>query len=365
VRPRRLTVETPAAIIKQNVGRVAQPDRASDFRSLQAQPMLGVITYSLDTKKLEDAVGILDSELSALNSCIRVQIDANASWPVNIGQYVFLFTVAVIAILSNHRWVPLDVVVPSIAALFLVWFLVASPSTLRVFRAFIQLRRVQRDLGLDRVKWFVGWKEGGARMLRMAPFYLGILLVVSAFSKIQTGSWIRDAALIAGALCMGMSLRLVSSRALVPFERRVQETTILRSALLSKMTQATLSAENRTISLPEVEYKQIARIERALISLDRKQVVKQISTNRETSVCAVQQSVSVMRKTSALESTDRLRVQTRIDELSADPEPPDALRDSDGVSWVPVPQTSWAITYTLVGSPPRIVIHDLKSRGAG
>jgi len=31
VRPRRLTVETPAAIIKQNVGRVAQPDRASDF----------------------------------------------------------------------------------------------------------------------------------------------------------------------------------------------------------------------------------------------------------------------------------------------------------------------------------------------
>jgi hypothetical protein len=67
--------------------------------------MSSTAAYSLDAKKLEDAVGILDSELEALNSCIRVQRSANASWLMTVS-YVFLVAFAVIMMLSNHGSIP-------------------------------------------------------------------------------------------------------------------------------------------------------------------------------------------------------------------------------------------------------------------
>lgn len=320
--------------------------------------MLGTSTYSLDAKKVQDAVGILDSELESLNSCIRIQRNANSGWRIAIW-YAAIFAAAIIVMLMNHGWVSSYVAWLCIAASLLICSLVTLPSTVRTFRAFFQLRRSQRDLGLDRFKWFVGWREAGARMLRIAPFYLGIFLISFQY---DAGSWIGDARILAGAVCMGISLHLLTSRALRPFETRVKETEILRSALLRRQSLSTFSGENATISLPGVEYKEIARIERALISLDRRRAVKQISTNREASIWAVQRSTRAMAKISALESAVQLRVQTRVDELSMNPEPGDAVKDTGGVWCVPVPQTAWAIAYTLAGNPQRIMIHDLLER---
>jgi hypothetical protein len=148
-------------------------------------------------------------------------------------------------------------------------------------------------------------------------------------------------------------------RTLRPVEELLVTNDLLRSRLLGMQKNLEESREAKTVSIPEAEYKQIARIEQALISLDRKRTIEQRRKEPNKSMYAVQQSRTILKKKSALEPSIRLRIQTRIDELTTDPQPLDASLGSDSTWRLSVPGTSWQISYTLVGDPQFIMINDL------
>lgn len=321
--------------------------------------MTTTYTYALDAKKVEVAIGALDQELNSLNSYRQASRELTDGWRASMFYY-FIGAAAGIVLLINHGWLSGGLGALFVYGCLLVMLLLTSPALIRSVRNFRKLRRAQRDLGVDPVHWFVGWKEIKARLPWLLLFYLGLGLGFAAIAR-DVGAWLRDALGLLAALCIFLFQRIMLKRQLVPIETRIREANALREALVRGETSPDSTAAS-TISISDVDYKEIARIERALIERDRKQTVKDSLQSRAASVWPVRQSRSVTAKLLALEPAVQLRVQARIDELTMHPEPSDATKDTDDNHFVQVLQTDWTISYRLVRTPRCIMIRDLLER---
>jgi len=165
-----------------------------------------------------------------------------------------------------------------------------------------------------------------------------------------------DITAVGGLSLSTVGLHLLWRRTLIPVQRRVNETEVLRAALLSKEIEAERTG-NVTIS--EREYKHIARIERALVARERADALAQLSNTRAAVYWVVQQSATAIAATSSLPPETRLKVQSRIEDLSTSPEPADVRRESADVWSVVVPETDREIRYSVGSNPRRIIIHDV------
>ena len=309
-------------------------------------------------KRLEDAESILDAELEALESCAKISREVNSGWHI-ISGYIFWVGILVIGMLLNHAWISWDMATISFWAWFVVYFLSALPAVTRSVRTFLYLRRLQRNLGLHRIGWFVGWKEFGIRLSRMLPGYLGMTACgVSIFYR-DSHAWIVDVGLVSLTLGFVVTMRLISNRSLVPIQKAMEQNERLRLTLVSGQESYSGLASDQLISIPEIEYKQIAGIERALVFIDRQQTIEESLKTSNTSVWAVRQSANTMKKKLVLEPPVLLRVQTRIYDLSTTPRPMDARRDANGIWRVPVPETSYEILYTVAEDSHCIMVQDL------
>ena len=319
--------------------------------------MTTTYTYALDPKKVEVAIGILDQELNVLNSYKQASRELTVGWRVSISYY-FIGAAAVILLLINHGWLLWELGALFVYGFLFVMFLLTLPALIRSVRNFRKLRHAQRDLGVDPVRWLIGWKEAKARLPWLLLFYFGLGLVSAAIA-LDVGAWLRDALWVLAALCFLLFQRMMHKRQLIPVETRIREANALREVLVSGETSPKPTGGVSTISLSDVDYKVIARIERVLIERDRKQTVKDSLQRQAGSVWPVRRSASVTAKLLALETAVQLRIQARIDELTMHPEPSDATKDTDDNHFVQVSQTDWAISYRLVRNPRWIMIRDL------
>src|SRR5215831_6402336 len=215
--------------------------------------------YTLDTKKLDDALAILDTELEALKFYAQIVREVNSGWSSIIG-YISLVGMIVIAIPLNHEWISWKMALQSLAALYVVLLLVGFLSGFRSIREFLRLRRLQRNLGLARIGWFVGWKEFGARLLRLLPACLGQLIctILLFFSLMDFHPWKADVGFVSLVLGWIVSMRLLTSRMPLPVQKRMEENERLRSRLMSSQKSSAGFGTDQTLSIPKAEYKQIA-----------------------------------------------------------------------------------------------------------
>jgi hypothetical protein len=316
-------------------------------------------TYSLELDRVKDALSILDSEVEALKNYLKSQQQLNKA---NFLVYIFFVSIATLFILANHNLLTFETGLMLGAAICTPLFLITTFYLFRGIGAFRQLRQEQRELALEPIGWFVDWKEYKVRLVLQIPVALGLIIFVISIFLRKFNLWIFDAGIVAYIIGLLVSSSLLAKRGSLLFETKLEEAERLRSSLLNRQTLSQRFGAEQSVSIPEEEYKQIARIERALIVRERRQAIKKSSKKPDNSVWAVQASASAMTKKSTLDDSARLMIQTRIDELTTNQQPADAHKDAEGFWRLPVPQTSLEISYTLLEDRKCIVIHALLER---
>ncbi len=316
--------------------------------------MVTGLTYSLDSTQLNNALDIVESECKAAQSLARV-LRKIIPREIVVARILYIgLTIRLILLFRNfsHAVIFVDGV---LAVILLVGLCVLSPE----IRAIRRLRYIQSSLGIKQFSWFYEFQRPGKRLLLLAlSSLLGLCLPIIS----QGRSWTLDIIALCSILVFSVIYGQHRIRTLRPVKDLLVRNERLQTILLNKQSTLIELAEGMTISISEADYKEIARIEKALISLDRERTIEQIRDKIDDSERAVQQSITVLQKKSTIEPAIRLKIQTQIDELSANPQPPSARENIDGAWRLPVPETSWDILYTLVGYPQRIVVHDLLKR---
>jgi hypothetical protein len=325
------------------------------------------LVYNIDSEKLNDALAILDKELEVFNSL--VQIDQKFAPRIRFAIFAFFLGLAMILMLRAHHLISFMIGWVLAAGFFLGYLLVLTIVLFKEFPAYKLLRRTQRNLGLapEKLIRFVGWKEAKARLL---PVILKLLLdiiaaaiIVASYLTENFNPWIFDFGILLLALTESIFFDFVTRRNLLLMQHRLESAKQLESTLLSQQKSQPETQGQLTISIPESEYKDIARIERALVNLDRQRAIKRTAKKGRTTALAVQQSASVLKAKSELEPSVRIRVQTRIDELSTNPAPTDSRHTPNGDWRLPVAETFWEISYAVAEDPPRILVQDLLPSG--
>ena len=141
--------------------------------------------------------------------------------------------------------------------------------------------------------------------------------------------------------------------------QRIDNNEQLRKRLIIQRESLAESGERGTVSIPEADYKWIARFERAIVSHDRQQVLQK----KGPALRAIELSPTSFKVRSSMEAAARLEVQNQIEHLSRDPRPVNARADAGGKCCLQVPESSWEISYSLVGDPQRVRIHDIRESG--
>jgi hypothetical protein len=315
-------------------------------------------SYELDSAKLTDALAIVNHELDVLKSLLRTREHSEPR--IRISIYLLFVAFLSISILGTHRWLSTRTFLLAFATFFVAYGLVSFFGGWKALREQRRLRQTQRALGLRPDSWvgFVGWKEAGLRYARGAPMillYLGgsAIAIVGWWRK---NLWMTDAGAALVALGSAMFSVFIFGRDLQLFRKRVEDTEQLLDSLLSQ--QVSLD-KGPAISIPEAQYKEIARIERALVNLDRQKAISQRAKSLSPLARAVQQSTTVIAKKATMEPFVRARVQTKIDELSTNPRPAGSRQEPDGHIRLPVAGTLWEISYLLVENQQRTLIQDL------
>ncbi len=316
-------------------------------------------SYHLDSDKLDDVVEIVEGELEVLRSLVRSQQKAAPRLEMIV--WSFFVGLILILMLGVHEWVsyetwrillPVYLVVYVAACLMIGW---------KEMSATVNLRVTQRSLGLtpDKFIRFVGWNELWQRLVRgfpMAVLFIGGFFLAN-WAVERRNAWIVDFGFTLVAISFIGFLHLVLRRTLMLSENRLKDAEQLRLSLISQ--RDTARETGVTISFSEVVYKEIARIERALVNLERQRAIKANANKRRTQLLPVQQSVAVVGQKASLEPPIRIKVQTCIDELSTDPRPANAQAGPDGKWRLEVPETRFQISYAFAEHPQRILIEEL------
>lgn len=239
-------------------------------------------TYTLDAEKLSDAIAILDSETNELRQVVQLR---HKSLPlIKVTIYIFIAGAAALWLLTLHQWIFPEAAMLYGLIFFAAYMLTALLLSYPSMRAFYRLRRVQRSLGLEPEKHLASWQEARARIRLMIPSLVGFLALNGSaayfFIWEEFNPWIFDVGILSHLLGLVISANLIESRSSRMLQERLQVAEQLRASLLSRQKSSSGSGKGLTISVPEAEYKEIARIERALVNLERARLIKQISKNK-------------------------------------------------------------------------------------
>lgn len=253
-------------------------------------------TYTLDAEKLADAIAIIDGETNELKRI--AQIRDKSLTRINAIIYIFTAGAAALFILPIHELIIPETAVFYGLIFFAAYMLVAIIFSYESLRAFYRLRRVQRGLGLQPEKYFVTWQEFKSRIPLMIPFVAGLLIAggsLAAWAYYYSNyriynPWFLDLAVLSYLLGLLISINLVESKSAEKLKERLLAGERLRASLLSRQKASTDSGQGLTISMPEAEYKEIARIEKALIDLRRQRAIRQSHGKAETSALEADES---------------------------------------------------------------------------
>lgn len=182
-------------------------------------------------------------------------------------------------------------------------------------------------------------------------------LIIANLGVERRNPWIVDFGFILFALSFMLFLTLIVHRSLMIFENRLRDSERLRASLIDQRN--TVREAGVTISIPEAEYKEIARIERALVNLERQRAIKASANKRQVRLLPVQQTAAVIEQKASLDPPIRIKVQTCIDELSTNPHPENAEAKPDGKWQLEVPETRLQISYSFAEHPQRILVQEL------
>ena len=189
-------------------------------------------------------------------------------------------------------------------------------------------------------------------------FVAGFL--IANFGVDRRNPWIVDFGFTLFALSFMLFPTFIVRRNLMLFENRLRDSEQLRASLINQRN--TVSEAGVTMSIPEAEYKEIARIERALVNVERQRAIKASANKRQVQLLPVQQSAAVIEQKASLEPPIRIKVQTCIDELSANPQPENAQAGPDGKWQLVVPETRLQISYAFAEHPQRILVQELSEK---
>jgi hypothetical protein len=314
--------------------------------------------YYLDSKKLVDALAILEKELDVFGKFVQVERETapRVKLTMDLSSIVFVS----VGIVLNHEWVSGWTALVTGVLIYAGYFLAVFLSNREGIRASRRLRKTQKSLGLESEKGFVGWKEFKKRLpaaiVTLLLFILSLVLFFAFLDSPLYRRWLIDLSVIVLMLSSMRFFSVIARRNLMLLQRRLASASQLRDTL--EQATPTDKYGQYMISIPEAEYKQIARIERALINLERQSAISRAAKSSETGL-AVQQSNAVLKAKSELAPAARIKVQTTIDELSTNYRPADSRLSPDGDWRLPVAETAWEISYALAENPPRILIRDL------
>jgi hypothetical protein len=273
----------------------------------------------------------------------------------------FFLGLIVIEMLGIHEWLSFESSLIVLATFVVAYVAGCLTTGWTEISATQHLRVTQRSLGLtpDKFFRFVGWSETWQRLARafpMAVLFVGGFFIAN-FGADLRNVWIVDFGFTLLALGLIWFLHLIIRRALMLSENRLMDSEQLRASLITQRDRA--REAGGTISFPEAEYKEIARIERALVNLERQRAIKANASKRQVQLLPVQQSAAVIGQKASLEPPIRIKVQTCIDELSTNPHPANAEAGPDGKWQLAVPETRLQISYAFGEHPQRILIEEL------
>lgn len=338
--------------------RVTKP---ADQRSMTASH------YELDPRRLDDAIRILEAEL-AVTRPFFAQRRRLVPYSQR-GLFVVSGLAALIFVSWNHAWLS-DAMAPWALGVFVgVPFAVVQAIGLGQLPAFRRIRHTQARLGIERARYlqFVGWTELRRRALVFAPL-LFCTLMFPLSVVLDWNPLVQDAWCVAFAVAFASAFSHVERRNEV-WQREIMgfdESERLLKVLLEHKAAAADAPAPEPLGLSAADYRQIARIERALVGRERLASVRlnarRTRTGRQEWV--VLQSAAVMDQKSRLDPSTRLQVQDWIDELSANPRPAGAVQDADGVWWAPVPGTDRRVAFFVTPDANEVLVRDLLPRAS-
>jgi len=316
-------------------------------------------SYRLDSKKLNDVIAVVAGETEVLRSLVRIQ---QRSVPrLNLAVYSFFLGLFALELLGSHELLSYDILKFLLPAFVVVYVSACTIIGWKEIPATRQLRQTQRSLGLipDKFIRFVGWSESWHRLVRALPmavlFIAGI--AIANFGAGRKNPWMLDVGFLLFATSFVLFLPFIVRRSLMLSENRVKNSDRLLVSLESQRKR--VKESGGAISIPEAEYKEIGRIERALVNLERQRAIKTAGQKRQVQLVPVQQSAAVIEQKASLEPPVRIKVQTCIDELSANPHPENAEATPDGKWQLSVPETRLQILYAFADHPRRILVGEL------
>jgi hypothetical protein len=153
-----------------------------------------------------------------------------------------------------------------------------------------------------------------------------------------------------------------------PFMRRAKqklETILALQKTLMKQKEGPATGRVSSAQLSPSEYEEIARIETTQIIEDRARSIGLAQNEPPDATYLIQNSKEMLSGKHQLDLETRTRVETAIFQLSTDPSPPDAVKDSEtGVLRLPVPETSVEIVYHIDEEQRRIFLLSLNRSNA-
>jgi hypothetical protein len=316
-------------------------------------------SYHLDSNKLNDVIAIVEGETAVLRSLVQIQQQIVPR--LKAVAYSFFLSLIVFEMLSIHEWFSYEVFRIVLPAFLVTYVPVCAIVGWKELRATRRLRQTQRSLGLtpDKFIRFVGWSESWQRFVRGSPMVVLFVagFFIADFGVKQRNPWVVDLGFILFALSLMFFVTFMVRRSLMLFENRLRESERLKASLINQ--RDTVREAGVTISIPEAEYKEIARIERALVNVERQRAIKASANKKQVQLLPVQQSAAVIEQKASLEPPIRIKVQTCIDELSANPQPENAQAGPDGKWQLEVPETRLHISYAFAEHPRRILVKEL------
>jgi hypothetical protein len=267
-------------------------------------------------------------------------------------------------VIGAHRLVSFPVLVVVGVIVYIAYLIVCVVVSWKEIRKFRGLRQKQKALGLSPDKYisFVGREEFKFRIVRILPASILTLMgmAMMMIAIVYENPWLSDIGVLVMAVPSALVARFALGRNILLFENRLKSSQKLLDILIAER-DANRDKET-IIQIANEQYKEISRIERAVVSLDRQRAMRE-NRKRPGQALPIQQSRTVLNGKAELAPFVRTRVQTAIEELSHDAHPAASIQQPDGNWLLPVPDTSLGILYTISEKPPRVLIQNLLPTG--